>query len=152
MGSFTPPPVFRFANKLVTPLIRIGLPMGVRRAPMALLTVRGRKSGLPRTTPVALVAFGSGWLLVSVYGVSDWSRNLEAAGEAEVSTRGETTRVDVRRLPPSEAAPVLQESIAHAPELIRRMTSQYFDASLESPLAEWERAAVEHPVFVLTPA
>jgi hypothetical protein len=47
---------------------------------------------------------------------------------------------------------VLQESTAHAPELIRWMTAKYFDASLESPLAEWEREAVEHPVFVLTPA
>jgi hypothetical protein len=100
---------------------------------------------------VALATFGEDWLLVGVFGVTDWSRNLEVAGEAEVTTRGETKRVDARRLPPSEAAPVLRDSIADAPAFVRRMTAQYFTAGLESPLGDWEREAVDHPVFVLTP-
>lgn len=151
MSNVAQSPVFRLANKLVTPLIRLGIPLGVKRAPMALLTVRGRRSGLPRTTPVALANFEGGWLLVSVYGVTDWSRNLEAAGEAEVTTRGETRSVDARRLLPSEAASVLRDSIADAPAVIRRMASQYFKADIKSPLGDWEREAVDHPVFVLTP-
>lgn len=151
MRTVAQSPAFRLANKMVAPLIRLGVPMGVRRAPMALLTVRGRKSGLPRTTPVALATLEKGWLLVAVFGVTDWTRNLEAAGEAEVTTRGETKGVDVRRLEPVEAAPVLRDSIADAPGFVRLMTSKYFTASLDSPLGEWEREAVDHPVFVLTP-
>jgi deazaflavin-dependent oxidoreductase (nitroreductase family) len=152
MSSFEPSPLIRFGNRMVTPLIRWGLPMGVKRAPMALLTVRGRRSGLPRTTPVALATRDDGWLLVAVYGVSDWSRNLETAGEAEVTLHGETTRVTARRLPPSEAASVLRDSIADAPRMIRRMTAPYFDAVLDSSLADWAQESVDHPVFQLTPA
>lgn len=152
MSRFEPSPIFRLANRLVTPLIRKGFPMGVRRAPMALLTVRGRKSGAPRTTPVALASTADGWLLVAVYGVSDWSRNLEAAREAEITQRGETTRVEARRLGPREAAPILRDAIAGAPSLIRRMTSRYFAARVDSALEVWEREAIEHPVFLLTPA
>lgn len=151
MNKFEPSLAFRIANKMVAPLIRWGIPIGVKRAPMALLTVRGRKSGLRRTTPVALAAIDGGWLLVSVYGVSDWSRNLEASSEAEVTIRGETTKVDVKRLPPVEAAPRLRDSIGEAPDMIRRMTARYFTADLDSPIGAWEREAVLHPVFVLTP-
>lgn len=66
----------RFYNPIVSFLIRLGLPMG----PQALLTVHGRKTGLPRTTPVALNPLGAGWRLISVYGRVDWVRNLQAAG------------------------------------------------------------------------
>lgn len=152
MISFEPSPILQFANKMVGPLIRMGIPIGVKRAPMALLTVRGRNSGIPRTTPVALANFDVGWLLVAVYGVSDWSRNLEAAGEGDVTIRGKTTKVAARRLPPHEAAPILRASIADAPAMIRRMTSRYFVANLESSLEDWTQEAVAHPVFHLTPA
>lgn len=151
MSRFEPSPIFRLANRLVTPLIRTGFPMGVKRAPMALLNVRGRKSGVLRTTPVALARAADGWLLVAVFGVSDWSRNLEAAQAAEITQRRETTKVKARRLGPQEAAPVLRDSIADAPGVIRRMTSRYFTATVDSALEDWEQEAVEHPVFLLTP-
>lgn len=150
MTQFRPSAAFRLANKAVAPLIRWGIPVGLRRAPMALLTVEGRRSGHPRTTPISLVARDEGWLLVAVYGVSDWSRNLEAAGTADVTVRGRTTRVDARRLPPAEAAPILREAIAGAPGMIRRMTSPYFKADLDAPIRAWEAEAVDHPVFILT--
>jgi deazaflavin-dependent oxidoreductase (nitroreductase family) len=123
--------------------------MGVSEPP--LLTVRGRKSGVLRTTPVALARAGNGWFLVAVYGVSDWSQNLEEAGQAEITQNGETTDVEARRLCPQEAAPILRDSIADAPALIRRMASRYFTATVGSVLEDWEQEAVDHPVFLLTP-
>lgn len=150
--GFQPSPMFRMANKMVKPLIRWGLPMGVKRAPMALLTVPGRKTGIDRTTPVALEKRDDGWLLVAVYGVCDWSRNLEAAGFASVTTRGETTPVHARRLSPEEGGPILREAILGAPAMIRRMTDEYFTADNDSPMEMWERESVAHPVFVLNPA
>jgi len=44
-------------------LLRLGIPMG----PMVLLTVRGRKSGQPRTTPVDLFEGNSRSFLVSTH-------------------------------------------------------------------------------------
>lgn len=149
MTTFQPSPAFRTANRMVAPLIRWGLPIGVKRAPMALLTVKGRKSGLLRTTPVALATYDGGWLLIAVYGISDWSRNLEVARSATVTMRGESTEVSARRLGPEEAAPVLRDSIADAPGVIRRMTAPYFQAKSDSPVREWELEALAHPVFVL---
>ncbi|HEX6145788.1 MAG TPA: nitroreductase family deazaflavin-dependent oxidoreductase, partial [Acidimicrobiia bacterium] len=73
----------RFYNPIVSFLLRLGLPIG----PQALLTVTGRRSGLPRTTPVAINRNGTGWHLISVYGRVDWVRNLEAAGEALITRR-----------------------------------------------------------------
>jgi deazaflavin-dependent oxidoreductase (nitroreductase family) len=149
--AFAPSPAFRFANKMVTPLVRWGLPMGIRKAPMALLTVKGRRSGLERTTPVALERHGDGWLLIAVYGVCDWSRNLEAAGEGTITSRGNVTRVRATRLEPGDGGPILRDAISGAPAMVRRMTAPYFSAQRESPALEWEQEATDHPVFILTP-
>lgn len=151
MTQFRPSSLFRAANRMVAPLIRTGIPMGVKRAPMALLTVPGRRTGISRSTPVALAAIDEGWLLVAVYGVCDWSRNLEVAGQGTITTKGRSTDVHARRLEPGEAAPLLRESIADAPAMIRRMTARYFSAKPDSPIEEWQREAIDHPVFILTP-
>lgn len=139
-------------NRLVTPLVRWGLPMGSRNTPMALLTVRGRKSGLPRTVPVALAPVADGWILISVYGVSDWSRNLDAAGRATVTQRGSATDVVVERVVGPIAASILRDAITGAPWLIRKMTAKYYQAGGDSPIEEWVREAEQHPVFRLTPS
>lgn len=148
---FQPSPLFSLANKLVEPLIRWGLPMGIRRAPMSLLTVPGRRTGLDRTTPVALERHDDGWLLVAVFGVSDWSRNLDAAATATITSRRKTTAVSVRRLGAKEGGPVLREAILGAPSMIRRMTSDYFAADETSPATAWEKETAVHPIYVLSP-
>lgn len=152
MDRFKPTAFLRLGNRMVTPLIRLGLPIGARRAPMALLTVKGRKSGLPRTVPIAIARHRDDWLVVAVYGEGDWSRNLESAGGATVTQRGETIPVEAIRLPPDEAAPILREEITGAPRLVRKMTAPYFDADRESPMDDWEREAKRHPVFLLRPS
>jgi deazaflavin-dependent oxidoreductase (nitroreductase family) len=150
MTGFKPSAFLRTGNRVVSPLIRRGLRMGSRRAPMALLGVKGRKTGLVRTVPIALGRHGDEWLVVAVYGEGDWSRNLQAAGEAIVTHRGETIPVVARRLPPREAASILRDEITAAPRLVRNMTARYFDADRDSPLAHWERESERHPVFVLS--
>jgi deazaflavin-dependent oxidoreductase (nitroreductase family) len=71
--------------------------------PMVLLTVPGRKSGEPRTTPVDLFERGGRRFLVSTHRQEEssyWVRNLRAAGEG-VLTRGWSRRViTVVELPP----------------------------------------------------
>ena len=56
------------------------------------LTVVGRKSGIPRTTPLLCAPHEGGWLIAgSYFGGPDmpvWVANLRAAGEAEVQVDG----------------------------------------------------------------
>jgi hypothetical protein len=53
---------FSGANWILKKLLRAGVPMG----PMILLTVRGRTTGLPRTTPVDLFeGDGRRWLVAT---------------------------------------------------------------------------------------
>ena len=68
-------PIF---NPIARRLLGLGLPLG----PNALLTVRGRKTGQPRTTPVALVEIGGRRWVVGTFGEVNWVRNLRVAREA----------------------------------------------------------------------
>ena len=67
------------------PIARRVLKAGALMGPNALITVRGRKSGLPRTTPVALVEINGRRWVIGTFGDTNWVRNLRAAGEATVS-------------------------------------------------------------------
>jgi deazaflavin-dependent oxidoreductase (nitroreductase family) len=138
----------KFANVIVSFLLRLGLPMG----PQALLTVTGRRSGLPRTTPVALNRVGGGWLLVSVYGTVDWVRNLRAAEKAVVTMRRRSISIESRELTQDEAAPIIRDLLAGAGPVLRAVIGRYFKADAGSDLAAWREEARHHPVFLLTPA
>jgi deazaflavin-dependent oxidoreductase (nitroreductase family) len=75
------PGLIGFFNPLAQRMLGIGIPMG----PNALITVRGRKSGEPRTTPVALIEIeGKRWVQ-SPFGDVNWVRNLRAAGQATLT-------------------------------------------------------------------
>jgi deazaflavin-dependent oxidoreductase (nitroreductase family) len=147
VSGFRPTMSIRLGNRVVTPLIRAGLPMG----PMALLTVAGRKSGLPRTTPIAVLIDDTGWRVAAPYGVVDWVKNLRAVGNAVVSRRGRKVTVEAEELSDVEAAPVLRESFRQAGPITRRVIGPYFKATPGAPLADWIVEARDHPVFLLKP-
>ena len=84
----------RAANALVSVLLRFGL--GPART--YLLTVAGRRSGTPRTTPVTLVEEGGQRWLVAPYGEVAWVRNLRASGKATISRGGRTDPINVREI------------------------------------------------------
>jgi deazaflavin-dependent oxidoreductase (nitroreductase family) len=136
------------ANKIVALLLRLGLPMG----PQALLTVSGRKTGLPRTTPVALNPGGGGWVLVSVWGRVDWVKNLQAAGSAVVTMRRRSVPVVSRQMADEQAAPILRDLLASLNPLVRPFIGPQFHTALGAPLEVWLEEAKQHPVFHLTPA
>jgi deazaflavin-dependent oxidoreductase (nitroreductase family) len=75
-------------------LLRRGMPMG----PNALLTIRGRKSGLPRTTPVAIIQLSGRRWIWSPWGEVNWVRNLRAAGTATITAGGKSKRVRATEL------------------------------------------------------
>jgi deazaflavin-dependent oxidoreductase (nitroreductase family) len=81
----TMPPgwVFSFFNPIFTVLLTAGAPMG----PNGLVTVRGRTSGLPRTTPVAIIEVSGRRWVWAPWGDVHWVRNLRAAGRATITVR-----------------------------------------------------------------
>ena len=71
--------------KVFNPIARRILNRGPLLGPNALITVRGRKSGLPRTTPIALVEIDGRRWVIGTFGEVNWVRNLRVAGEATLS-------------------------------------------------------------------
>jgi deazaflavin-dependent oxidoreductase (nitroreductase family) len=134
----------RASNAMVTVLLRAGVKLGS----MTLLTVRGRTSGQPRTTPVALIERDGGRWLVAPFGDVNWVRNLRAAGEATLTRGRRSERITVRELSAEEAAVVLKRTLDEAPAFLRG----YFDVTAASPLADFEREAPQHPVFQVSAA
>lgn len=65
--------------------------LDVAGLPNLVLTVRGRRSGIPRSTPLLCVPWQGGWLIAgSYFGAPKspvWAANLQAAETAEVRYR-----------------------------------------------------------------
>ena len=80
------------------PLLAAGVPLGYN----GLITIRGRKSGRPRTTPVAIIAVdGKRWVWAP-WGDVHWVRNLRAAGGATITVRGHDEDVTATELDEAE--------------------------------------------------
>jgi deazaflavin-dependent oxidoreductase (nitroreductase family) len=71
-----------------------GIPLGPNR----LITIRGRKSGLPRTTPVAIIKVSGRRWVWAPWGDVQWVRNLRAAGRATISVRRRNEEVTATEL------------------------------------------------------
>jgi deazaflavin-dependent oxidoreductase (nitroreductase family) len=109
--------------------------------PNLMLTVPGRKSGVPRANPLLCVPHEGGWLIAGSYfggpTMPVWVHNLRAAEHAEVRFKGRTTRVRWREIDDdAERAEVWQVMLATWPNF----------AKYE------ERTDRRIPVFFLTPA
>src|SRR5207245_4378944 len=76
------PIIVPLLNPIARRLLRVGVPLG----PNALLTVRGRKTGQLRTTPVALVEVDDRRWIIGTFGDVNWVRNLRAAGQATLTS------------------------------------------------------------------
>lgn len=100
-------PVFRWIGPLVRLLLRRGL-----GEPNVLLTVRGRRSGKPRTTPVAMFELGDRRFLEAAFGEVDWVRNLRASGEAVIRRGRWSQAVRAVELPPETAGKLLHDALA----------------------------------------
>ncbi len=139
---------FGLMNRLVKSLLRLGLPVG----PTTLLTVRGRKSGHPRTTPVGFLEHDGHRYVFGTFGDVDWTRNLRAAGEAVVGRGWRRKRVSAVELRnPQEKALILKDVLA--PFLASRMGSSMlrmgYDLTKDSTMDDYVREARSHPGFEL---
>lgn len=133
-------------NGVVSWLSRVGIPLG----PNWLLTVRGRKSGLARTTPIAILEIGERRFVQSPYGEVEWTRNLRAAGEATLASGRRTERVSATRLSPPEAAAFYGEILP--PYLDRSFFTRFFVGrrlGMAALTKDPQGSAAAHPVFEL---
>jgi deazaflavin-dependent oxidoreductase (nitroreductase family) len=128
----------RLLNQLVRTLLWVGL--GPRRT--YLLTVQGRRSGQPYSTPVTLVEEGGQRWLVAPYGEVSWVRNARAAGRVTLSRGQSSETVAIVEVGPEEAAPLLKHYITAVP-----ITRPYFDVRPDSSLDAFVAEAPRHPVF-----
>ena len=129
-------------NWVFTTLTRLGMGASYRH----LLTVRGRKTGQLRTTPVDVMEAGGQRWLVAGYGPANWVRNARAAGEVTLSRGGHQVRYAIAEPAPGEAVPVLRKYMTDI-----RVTRPYFDATPASPDHEIEAELARHPVLLLIP-
>ena len=135
------PGIFRKGFNVVTSaLAAAGLPTGVW-----LVTTEGRRTGLPRTTPVRPVTVEGRRWLVAPYGVVAWVHNARAAGTVVLARGSRRERLRIREATPEEAGRVLRHYVRVAPVVL-----PYFEAGLTSSARAFEREAADHPVFELT--
>jgi deazaflavin-dependent oxidoreductase (nitroreductase family) len=133
------------ANRLVARLTRLGISIWGSRV----LEVTGRKSGLPRRTPVNLLTLDGHQYLVSARGEGEWVRNVRAAG-------GHLDLLLGRRRQPRTAHEVAdgdKTEILRA--YLRRWKAEvgvFFEGiGADSSAEEISAIAHRHPVFELDP-
>lgn len=140
------PAFMGLGNIITTTLLRAGVRLTAFGHPMYLLTVRGRKSGKPRTTPVVIIELDGRRYLLAPYGIVAWVRNLRAVGRATLTRGRRAEEVQAVELLNPEAAHVLKRCLA---EKLPSFTSAALGVTTNSPFEEIERATLSHPVFLV---
>jgi deazaflavin-dependent oxidoreductase (nitroreductase family) len=134
-----------FFGRLRDRVMAFMLRRGAAPPGLYLLTVPGRKTGIPRTTPVAPLENDEGRWLVAPYGPDGWARNARAAGRVTLR-RGRTTEsLVVTELQAAAAAPILKQYLAEHPFTV----GAYFDVDKDAALEDFAAEAAQHPVFRL---
>ena len=107
--------------------------------PSIMLTVKGRKSGIPRSTPLLCVPYQGGWLIAgSSFGAPKppvWVTNLRAADTVDVKYRRRETTATWREVTGEEKDRVWAHMVTVWPNYDKYV--------------EWTDRVI--PVFLLTP-
>jgi deazaflavin-dependent oxidoreductase (nitroreductase family) len=152
---------FRMVNPLTSRMIPAGTPTG---APNVLLRIRGRRSGIERTTPVTVLDFEGHIYVQATYGASGWGQNLRAADEVTVVySGGRRSQVHPAEIPPDDAAAILRRALApyHRSRLLRRLLGpsvrppvgllRRYRIRIDDTQREYLAEAQRHPLFELQP-
>lgn len=107
-GVLKMPPrwVFALFNPIARGLLAAGMPLGFNR----LITIRGRKSGQPRT-PVAIIAVAGRRWVWCPWGDAQWVRNLRAAGRATITVRRRQEEVRATELGRAERVAFFRDTL-----------------------------------------
>jgi F420H(2)-dependent quinone reductase len=128
-----PPPAL--IVKLNAAVLRLGLHVGSQH----LLTVPGRKSGLPRSTPVSIATVGTDRYIVAAFPRAAWVGNVRVARGGTLM-RGELTEyVKLVEVPVEERGPILRAFL----EQVRGGVRFFGPQTTEQVVARADR----YPVF-----
>jgi deazaflavin-dependent oxidoreductase (nitroreductase family) len=98
-----PPGWLKPMNKVLMVLLRLGVPISRAEAPVV-LTVPGRKSGKPRSTPITPMHIEGKRYVVNSYPGADWVSNVRVADQATLTqgrrSEGVAGRLLVFRIDP----------------------------------------------------
>jgi deazaflavin-dependent oxidoreductase (nitroreductase family) len=100
---------------VVNPVMRAAARLG---APVVVLTLRGRRTGRLRRTPVSPMDLDGARYLVAGYPGAQWVLNARAAGVGELSTGRRREQVRLVELDPEQARPVLREFPVRVPSAV----------------------------------
>lgn len=139
------PPRVALVSRIPQRLLTWGLPLGR----LTLLRTRGRRSGKPRTLPVATVhQDGLDWL-VSPFGDTHWVHNIRADNRAELGRGRRFRRVRLIEVTDARKPAVLwryRRTFGPVP-FVRRA----FDATPGQGPQAFQAEADRHPTFIIQP-
>lgn len=108
-----PPWWLKPLNKVFIRMSKLGISFG-GESPVV-LTVPGRKSGTPRSTPVTPMTLDGNQYVVAGFPGADWVMNVRAADEVTLTRGRRSERVRMVELSATEARPVLRAFPAEVP-------------------------------------
>ena len=111
MSEPHPPRYLKPMNKVMIAVQKLGIPTG----PAMVLTVPGRNSGQPRSTPMTPFEFHGSLYVVAGYPGADWAANARAAGTGTLSRGRRSRRMKIVELTPEQARPVLRAYPSEVP-------------------------------------
>lgn len=130
-------------NKIFNPLLSGLVKLGMSPRGANILSVRGRKSGEWRSTPVNPLSLAGERYLVAPRGDTHWARNIRASGEGRLRV-GRTTRdIKVMEVPDAEKPEILRAYLKYW----RSETGRFFGLEGDPTDADLARIAPDHPVF-----
>jgi deazaflavin-dependent oxidoreductase (nitroreductase family) len=134
-------------NYIFNPLVAMATKLGLSMRGSRVLSVRGRKSGQWRSTPVNPLTFENERYLVAPRGNTQWARNIRVTKEGVLKLGRKSETVHVEELPDAEKAPILRAYLKNwASE-----TKKFFGvANANVPDEELARIAPQHPIFRIT--
>lgn len=134
-------------NKIVVRLQRLGLAFG----PMQLLTVAGRRTGVPRTFPIAVIPLDGARYIFQAYPKAAWVANARAAGEVTLTRGRRASAARLTEVPVEERRPLLRKLVEQSPPSVgkRLVTTGLADAPTPDAVAA---AAERIAVFRVEPA
>ncbi|MHA7649833.1 nitroreductase family deazaflavin-dependent oxidoreductase [Mycobacterium sp. ML4] len=104
--NIKPPWWLKPLNKVFIQMSKLGMNFG-GESPVV-LTVPGRRSGKPRSTPVTPMTLDGKQYVVAGFPGADCVKNVRAAGEVTLNRGRKSERVRLVELPATEARPVLR--------------------------------------------
>lgn len=134
-----------FATKYIfNPLIATATRLGFSMRGSRVLSVRGRKSGEWRSTPVNPLTLGDARYLVAPRGDTQWVRNIRVSGEGVLKLGRKSETVRVSEVTNEEKPPILRAYL----KIWASETKKFFGvANADVPDDELARIAPDHPIF-----